>query len=268
MHPEQRALLNGIIAEPERDDLRLIYCDWLEEHEAMVTPPDCKTCGGTGRRQYPNDQGGAVEMACPVCGHKRVSNGLAALSDFVRAQCEFKSRDWSDSDRAELLRVVKHQDNWFKFNRRKLNDKWKPLVAELSMTAISPVESVFLIDRGFVSGVQCRMEEWLKCGPEFCETNPVQRVSITSIRPAASPMNRNGFGEYSWRFVFEPRLMWDLPDIPTPGRDPTEWGMKIFRTETDAIEYAGKWCLFWAQVTADLKSGLSFDQIYREIPEG
>lgn len=32
MHPEQRALLDGILAHPEQDVRRLIYADWLQEH--------------------------------------------------------------------------------------------------------------------------------------------------------------------------------------------------------------------------------------------
>lgn len=163
MHPDQRALLNGIIAEPERDDLRLIYCDWLEEREEAA---DCNRCNGkgfllTGTPPAPL----RTRMTCPVCnGTCRVSNGMAARAKEIREQCENHSimtREWLKNPSVMLVR-----------------------------------------QRGFLFCVYCPMEWWIKNGPAACVQDPLTHVEITDKAPTQRGFHSGhvwqfGFGELS-----------------------------------------------------------------------
>jgi len=64
----ERALLRGIIANPADDTPRLVYADWLDEHEQMVP---CEVCVRKGQE-------------CP----QHVSNNYAKRAELIRVQCE------------------------------------------------------------------------------------------------------------------------------------------------------------------------------------
>lgn len=164
MHPDQRALLNGIIAEPERDDLRLVYADWLEEREESV---ECGRCKGTG---LIGDQPGFGQSPCFACGGHieerskkwtrgtgRVSNGLKDIAARIRWQC--------DRPREHL-----HTD----------------YPGQRSVTAI--------YNRGFIAEARCTMAQWLQHGPSICSEHPVERVVITDKEPDDSPSGWTYYG--------------------------------------------------------------------------
>lgn len=81
MSEDEAALLRMIRANPDDDIPRLVYADWLEEHEGNA---DCRECGGRGVLYIkPNP------VLCSYCrATGGASNGYARRAEFIRVQCE------------------------------------------------------------------------------------------------------------------------------------------------------------------------------------
>lgn len=144
MHPDQRALLNGIIAEPDRDDLRLIYCDWLEEYEEGDV---CPHCNGDGDEEHAVYCDGDYEIDVRDCSHCKgvggTSNKFAKRAAFIRKQCG--------------------------------NPHNSIPAAKYGLTVIWR--------RGFIAEVRCSMAQWERHGAEVCSKHPVERVTIADKEP-------------------------------------------------------------------------------------
>lgn len=92
----EAALLAGILANPEADLPRLVYCDWLEESAGEV---ECGTCKGVKRLNY-----GLADGDCFVCsGTGRVSDGRRERSEFIRVQVELAGMPSPPSDGEVVL---------------------------------------------------------------------------------------------------------------------------------------------------------------------
>ncbi len=88
MGDEEQAMLSAICLNPTEDLPRLVYADWLDDHDGQVKCPQ------------------ASGYICPMINHKpchvckgagTVSNHFAARAEFIRLQCEFEHL--SDTDR-------------------------------------------------------------------------------------------------------------------------------------------------------------------------
>jgi uncharacterized protein (TIGR02996 family) len=76
----QRGLLDAILDNPDDDNLRLIYADWLEENERM--DQNCPHC------RVPEFEDG-FDPPCMKCrGTRSVSNGFARCAEFIRVQLD------------------------------------------------------------------------------------------------------------------------------------------------------------------------------------
>ena len=69
-------LLRHILAEPDNDDPRLRYADWLDDQPAEMA---CERCEAAGMHW--------LDIACK-CGGRNVSTGNAEQAEFIRVQCE------------------------------------------------------------------------------------------------------------------------------------------------------------------------------------
>jgi uncharacterized protein (TIGR02996 family) len=76
------ALYSAIMAAPADQAPRLVYADWLDEHDGGVP---CGICDGQG---YQNWLAGTALSSCKACaGTGRVTN--AEIAEFIRLQCRF-----------------------------------------------------------------------------------------------------------------------------------------------------------------------------------
>jgi uncharacterized protein (TIGR02996 family) len=97
MSDTQRALLDAILENPDDDDRRLVYSDWLEENEA-VSSVQCPKCQGNHGSHFVDVEvtnKGLVAKTnsswidCGVCGARGFvsrSNGFARYAEFIRKQ--------------------------------------------------------------------------------------------------------------------------------------------------------------------------------------
>ena len=95
---DELAFLAAIRAAPEDDVPRLVYADWLEEHQT----DECSRCAGRGAVgwDYVNGVGRPPKVhLCPECsGSGRVPNRYAERAAFIRVQCEYNNRPRSRRD--------------------------------------------------------------------------------------------------------------------------------------------------------------------------
>ena len=77
---DRLAFVRNILANPADDTPRLVFADWLDEHDRMV---QCRKC-------WTGNEGGAYQYhACRPCsGTNRVSNGNTERAEFIRQQID------------------------------------------------------------------------------------------------------------------------------------------------------------------------------------
>lgn len=183
MDPTQRALFRNIIQNPRDDIPRLVYADWLEEHEAIVA---CIRCDGCRKR-------------CAWCkGAGWGSNGYKVRAEFIRLQCEIEVQ------LNKLRRHKKYDGEMFR-----ISDGVRSLVKrETAMLKLIKVENwdvqsyhsntrrnrrlnipaimrrkpeVLMMERGFPDTVWCDSEYWLKHGYELCQTEVIETINLTDV---------------------------------------------------------------------------------------
>lgn len=162
MHPEQRALLDGIIANPEDNVRRGAYADWLDEHEEGDI---CPHCNGDGEEEHTIYCDGDYKIDVRECSHCKgtggTSNKFAKRAAFIRGQLQ---------DPQSSRTVSKHV-----------------------------VEVVWR--RGFIAEVRCTMVDWERYGSDACRNHAVERVVITDKEPhLAGLIVSTGECVYSWNF--------------------------------------------------------------------
>jgi uncharacterized protein (TIGR02996 family) len=160
MSDDEAALIRMIRENPADDLPRLVYADWLEEHNkenradfirqgvmAASTPPPCLSARG---------------LSCYTC-------------DYCKSQkyCDDFHRDpnlWklvhSEFDPENRMSYA-HCDGPQHLPRQVEDFKWLTLYTA----------------RGFIAAVSCTMAEWEKHGPAICARHPVERVEITDKEP-------------------------------------------------------------------------------------
>lgn len=144
MTQDQRALLDGIIADPSDDVKRMVYADWLEERDETV---DCSKCNGETMLVRSDVLGIMRVEPCEVCyGLGRVSNMFTVRATQIRNGCASPDSVWPsrEPDFGKVACV------------------WQ---------------------RGFIRDVACTMAQWLEHGPAICSEHPVERVVITDKEP-------------------------------------------------------------------------------------
>lgn len=179
MHPEQRALLNAIIANPADDAPRLIYADWLDEHDGQAT---CQRCNGNASHWIKSEYG-----ICTTCnGSGCVPNLFAERADFIRKQL-----DLPDVDNCFCGVDGMFSDAHYKFDQR---------LAYITANG-SYIHKRFVYRRGFVYKIACTMDSWLDNGPEIVRDHPITCVEITD----KAPFRYSGFFWYfAWHNIDSP----------------------------------------------------------------
>jgi uncharacterized protein (TIGR02996 family) len=226
---QHAGFLQDIIEHPEDDAPRLIYADWLEEHG----DPDrgefirvqcrlargCPVCDGTGRN---------VMSPCP-CGLLRRRE-----RELLRAPAALGTRlhGWALATNA---------------------DAWAGEV--LGYEHVAVWEHFFR--RGFVAEVTLPCAEWLRQGRVLVRAAPLERVSLTDVRPYTSTAFP---GESAWFLLPEDGPDMDPPsDLPAPlfhalpgeavpaGPEGTGPPMKLFTGEALALDGLSLACLKYAR---------------------
>lgn len=168
MHPEQRAFIDAIIANPEDDAPRLVYADWLDEHDDQMS---CPTCNGDCQVKIsvtyvPNNQ----YTRCQTCnGSGCVPNLFAERAAFIRKQLELP-----DVDNCFCGVDGIYSDAHYKFDFR---------LAQITVDG-SYIHKRFVYRRGFVYKIACTMNSWLDNGQEIVRDHPITRVEITDKKPS------------------------------------------------------------------------------------
>jgi uncharacterized protein (TIGR02996 family) len=162
--------LEAIIAEPERDDIRLIFADWLEEN------------GQSARAEFIRVQ--------------------IRLEDFARSQDEFDKADIShmDAERARLdvgQKILRRREReLLKFH----GWKWAPSLPdacwECNGTHLGGAGRVFRGEfrRGFIESATLAAAAWLEHGPALVKAAPLREVRLNDHQPSHLPF----VGGWNW----------------------------------------------------------------------
>lgn len=164
MTDTQAALIAAIRAEPDDDNVRLVYADWLEEN------------GQAERAEF-------IRLECQV-------------AEFLKV-----SRHWEDckcgGGNGHHCKPCDDKDTWSEYHDRRW-DCWAKLRMEFGIPEYSAGDGrgrdtkccmyasinrlglaiKFTERRGFIESVTCPLDWWLSHGPELCRWHPVQRVEI------------------------------------------------------------------------------------------
>jgi uncharacterized protein (TIGR02996 family) len=138
--------LAAILAEPERDDVRLIYADWLEDNgdpdRAEFIRVQCRITAVDAALE---DTGDCNQPDCPGCVERR------ALRRRER----------------ELLELSEGGARW-------LPEDWP-------LWPVPPGRWDVAFHRGFVAEVTLPCAEWLRHGRELVRAAPLERVALADV---------------------------------------------------------------------------------------
>lgn len=160
--PDPSGLLRAIMLNPDEDDPRLRYSDWLEEQESA--PVRCTRCAGSGC-SYSGC--GYETYDCPKC------DGRGEVGDETsRLRAEYIRR-WIQSHRTpDPLR----DDGWLA-NIKRVNDLY-PLIFHRYGLKTKVAEAG--MDRGFIWNVETSWYWWAANGDKLRAQEWVPRVKITA----------------------------------------------------------------------------------------
>lgn len=185
---EQKALLSAILEDPDDDTVRLVYADWLQEHETVEV---CRQCVGLGGHIVPRGAthrtpanamrrkdfkvGGRAYVArwekCARCaGKEHASNGYAVYAAFIRRSIigpdnPFLVLEVFGVGGAEVFEMPR---GWFHCGT--VNK------AELAVRN-DPAAKIFLTRRGFVDAIFCPAEVLFGNVCTFCDAAGMFRTS-------------------------------------------------------------------------------------------
>jgi uncharacterized protein (TIGR02996 family) len=143
MHPDERALLAAIIADPDEDTLRLAYADWLDENADSLPKA----------RREP-----ALARAALIRLHVQMAGLVFGSRGFHKRYDELQSREWE-------LGTQKHYKAW---------------VAELE--GITPARGVdFYYHRGLFGEVACSAKYFVEHGAALFAAAPITAVRIKTL---------------------------------------------------------------------------------------
>ncbi len=173
------ALLAAVNADPANDEPRLVYADWLFEHQGTVVCPVCN-----GEPNPPFESGGQMWAGCGRCpGSGQVSDGRAERAEFIRVQCELArldagadeptGDDWPEIEQAWEQRWVRiaalrrrERELWGRHKCQWFGDRWAFLCLDgEGMADQFPDLTTAVVRRGFVDEVRMRLANFLPpCG--------------------------------------------------------------------------------------------------------
>jgi len=219
-----RDFLAAITPNPADDAPRLVYADWLEEHDdprgefirvqveivrrGVVGRASCR-CNGCGRRR------GAGQTHNGPCQVDRELRPLRAREQKLMA---LHGRQWADRSALDTVR--------------------------------DPTAWTF--SRGFISRVKCSVTNWRLYGGRIVRATPLEVVEMSGCRPLAPIEIRSWESRdesYSWsrpRYGDECMTSWDLPSW-LMDRMPRRNDYRGFPTEAAAMAALSVAAIEWAK---------------------
>lgn len=203
-----KGLLQTIIEEPEADDLRLLYADWLEDN------------GEPERAEL-------IRVQCEFAKHQPDADGFYKMPYTVGGLNQQETR------------LLKKAQRWL--NEDGVPGLWESLVRGQTKR-IAGNDCTW--HRGFVEQVSVREEYWLQHGPSLVGLFPLRRVRLRDRRPHHT--QTTSF-PWMWTCVGGildglPHAGLSRELCTTMGF--REW--KMFETEKLALEAASQACLAFA----------------------
>lgn len=201
MHPDQRALLDNILANPDDDVARLVYADWLQES------------GQEARAEFIQSQ---IAMSGKHCSggnlpaNKR-SNGMR------RCRCQ-----WCQNYRRGQLLLQEHYSEWFRYAK----------TPSTHPTSYARIDARW--NQGFVDRVICTFNSWFIYVDDILAEHPIQKVRFSTRVPG--DLQEHPDKKYWFQFVWHPSVGDDTTftdispeDRENPSRDdvyetPETWG--------------------------------------------
>jgi uncharacterized protein (TIGR02996 family) len=214
MMTDRDAFIAGIVANPHDTRRRLVFADWLDDHESSERCHSCPERPGWVKRDgctlYPSSW-----AMCLICnGAGCVSNGTAAWAEFIRLQIEVSRREAVERSQRMILfddaefngLLSREQQLWMGGPFCRLREQWQASFPRRAVMLAQdlgdgdPTPPPWLIVRdGFPSEWRGVLSDWR--GPEMVTRWPIARVTLTDQR--AYPALRSE------------RVAWFHSDVPT-----------------------------------------------------
>lgn len=223
MTTDQLAFLAKIIDSPDDDLLRLVYADWLQEHDKKESV--CPECNGNGRISTLQET-----MGCTHCSTGPYTqgpgiipgNGLAERAEFIRVQIELAKylpvktgglTQWS-SDQAGSDAIRDENPAREKLERRLITlletGKICPYGEQFDFgyspgritieAHIGSATWFFGLVYGLIEIAECPLQSWLTHDPSIVREHPIQKVVCTDKEPLEGDGSSDWFkrGTYHW----------------------------------------------------------------------
>lgn len=171
----RQAFMADIIANPERDDVRLIFADWLDDH------------GEPERAEF-------IRVQCEYATLNDVDRTCPYLdSNFAnRTTCRWKE----GVCQCRGCALVKQEDELIRFNASRwidaaLAEEWqegfgtwrRPLLKVARIVSKRSVCRELEFRRGFVAEIHCPLAAWLAHGGAIVRSQPIEVVRLTDREP-------------------------------------------------------------------------------------
>jgi len=255
------AILRDILANPTDDTPRLIYADWLEDHEGEAGALYADFIRvQIGRALLSCEWEAKDGAACPQYNAKRPAYRTQVWCPSCARDQQVQKRE---RDILEPLwpRLPELIPGWYSIDWGS-HPEWEPLVV-FADAKRRPLDDAFppgtqtihvVYRRGFPHTVNLPLDLWMRHGRAIVVAHPIDRVELTDKRP--SPTNPIDFwGWYRWEESSNfdpddlPPDLWSL--VPCVQEDDDE-NFKWFDSEQDANAALSTACLAFVrrQVTA------------------
>lgn len=235
MSEDKSAFIAAILEHPDDDAPRLVFADWLDEHDGDLP---CR-CNGTGMHRYMPDLSGepnySNSVGCSLCkGLGQVPNGFADRAAFIRVQVELaRTKVWCPADPERMKGEC--PCTWHTLKRREqellepgfLKSLPWPFYRKGSECGFSIYGRYFsaVPVRGFINSVTSTAENCLAQLHEIMEWQPVQEVTLITYPSWAiiGRISRSQDDNYlqdmgrRWPTIKK----WNLPD--RRGNEQTHW---------------------------------------------
>lgn len=171
------ALLSHILDEPDRDDHRLVYADWLEEQDTAESLARAEFV----RLQIRIDTLSSARDV-PALGGEEYDDCTSELIRLRNRERTMLTRHW----REWCPEVVSQQ----------------PCLVSLDLSYLIRIEMAdkitvrLMFIRGFINWLSCTCSDWYKRGPAICRAHPIKRVEIVDRDPAGT--DAWNFDDGSW----------------------------------------------------------------------
>lgn len=173
MEKEQRALLDDIIANPDDDNVRLVYADWLDDHH------DLSKCGCTTIYSSQRFHGSPVP-GCSTCDGTGVSPKNRLHAELIRVQIELAKQTAKSADLIlQQDAVLDRAAYWI------LND---PCVFPVRIL-LGPIGGPYRrawFHRGFVRRWMLSMDAWIAHHRDILSRHPIREIVISSFGNTSS----------------------------------------------------------------------------------